>query len=105
VERFAPGGGANRPTRQPAHDLKLESRMNREKRARTGNGAHESGKNIWGGSAGRRFSSRERAENAWGWRLGRRTRSTPELKIAPVPDIAARGRGGTRWLFVAASVK
>ena len=37
VERFAPGGGANRPTRQPAHDLDWESR------APIGNRAHESG--------------------------------------------------------------
>jgi hypothetical protein len=35
VERFAPGGGAIRPTRQLAHRLKLESRTNREVRART----------------------------------------------------------------------
>ena len=51
VERFAPGGGAIRSTRQLAHRLKVESRTNREKRARIGNSAHESGKNIRGGSA------------------------------------------------------
>ena len=42
VERFAPGGGANRSSKRPAHDV------TRECRARTGDGAHESGIENWG---------------------------------------------------------